>query len=88
MHEDSEKRATWRSCWITRASHKRLTFLGLGLSAVSMLMSLAPYICIWLAARDLIAVAPDWTAGAERGPLRLAGLCLCHGRHRSSILRA
>ena len=43
-------------------SRKRLTFLGLGLSAVSMLMSLAPYICIWLAARDLIAVAPDWTA--------------------------
>ena len=43
-------------------SHRRLTFLGLGLSAVSMLMSLAPYICIWLAARDLIAVAPDWTA--------------------------
>ena len=28
--------------------HKRLTFLGLGLSAVSMLMSLAPYICICL----------------------------------------
>ena len=43
-------------------SRKRLTFLGLGLSAVSMLMSLAPYICIWLAARDLIAVAPNWTA--------------------------
>ena len=42
--------------------YKRLTFMGLGLSAVSMLMSLAPYICIWLAARDLIAVAPNWTA--------------------------
>ena len=42
-------------------SHKGLTFLGLTLSAVSMLLSMAPYICIWLAARDLIAVAPDWT---------------------------
>lgn len=42
-------------------SHKRLTFLGLALSAVSMLLSMAPYICIWLAARDLIAAAPDWT---------------------------
>lgn len=41
-------------------SHKRLTFLGLTLSAVSMLMSMAPYICIWLVARDLIAVAPNW----------------------------
>ena len=42
-------------------SHKRLTFLGLSLSAVSMLLSMVPYLCIWLAARDLIAVAPDWT---------------------------
>ena len=41
-------------------SHKWLTFLGLTLSAVSMLMSMAPYICIWLVARDLIAVAPNW----------------------------
>ena len=42
-------------------SHRGLTFLGLFLSAVSMLLSMAPYICIWLVARDLIAVAPDWT---------------------------
>ena len=42
-------------------SHRGLTFLGLGLSALSMLLSMAPYLCIWLAARDLIAVAPDWT---------------------------
>ena len=41
-------------------SHKSLTFLGLALSAVAMLLSMAPYICIWLAARDLIAAAPDW----------------------------
>lgn len=41
--------------------HKYLTFLGLALSAVSMLLSMVPYICIWLAARDLIAVAPNWT---------------------------
>ena len=39
-------------------NHKGLTFLGL--SAVSMLLSMAPYLCIWLAARDLIAAAPDW----------------------------
>ena len=42
-------------------SHRRLTFLGLGLSAISMVCSMIPYLCIWLAARDLIAVAPDWT---------------------------
>ena len=42
-------------------NRKGLTFLGLFFSAVSMLLSMAPYICIWLAARDLIAAAPDWT---------------------------
>ena len=42
-------------------SHRRLTLLGLGLSAVSMVCSMIPYLCIWLAARDLIAAAPDWT---------------------------
>ncbi len=42
-------------------SYKCLTFLGLGLSAVAMVLGMAPYICIWLVARDLIAVAPDWT---------------------------
>ena len=41
-------------------SHRKLTFLGLGLSAASMLLSMVPYLCIWLAARDLIAAAPDW----------------------------
>ena len=65
-------------------SHKGLTFLGLALSAVSMLLSMAPYICIWLAARDLIAVAPDWTEAQSvahntagwRSPLRwLASSC-------------
>ena len=46
-------------------SHKGLTFLGLTLSAVSMLLGMAPYICIWLVARDLIAVAPDWTRAQD-----------------------
>ena len=42
-------------------NYKGLTFLGLGLSAVAMVLGMAPYICIWLVARDLIAVAPNWT---------------------------
>lgn len=42
-------------------SHRGLTFLGLALSAMAMVLGMAPYICIWLAARDLIAVAPYWT---------------------------
>lgn len=40
---------------------KGLTFLGLVLSSISMLLSMGPYICIWLVVRDLIAVAPNWT---------------------------
>lgn len=42
-------------------SYKKLTFIGLVLSAIAMILGMLPYICIWLAARDLIAVAPDWT---------------------------
>ena len=41
-------------------NHRGLTFLGLGLSAVSMLLSMIPYLCIWMAARELIAAAPNW----------------------------
>ena len=45
-------------------SYKSLTFLGLGLSGIAMILGMIPYICIWLAARDLIAVAPYWTQAA------------------------
>ena len=45
-------------------SYKGLTFLGLGLSAVAMVLGMLPYICIWLVARDLIAAAPNWTQAA------------------------
>lgn len=45
------------------AGRKRwLLYLGCGLSAAAMLLTFGPYICIWLVARDLIAVAPDWAA--------------------------
>lgn len=45
--------------------YKKLTFTGLFLSAAAMIMGMAPYVCIWLAARDLINVAPDWTQATE-----------------------
>ena len=41
-------------------NYKVLTFIGMGLSAVAMVLGMLPYICIWLVARDLIAVAPNW----------------------------
>ena len=37
-------------------NYRGLTFLGLSLSAVAMILGMAPYICIWLVARDLIEV--------------------------------
>ena len=46
-------------------SYRGLTFLGLALSAVAMILGMAPYLCIWLAVRDLVAVAPNWTQAAE-----------------------
>ena len=46
-------------------SYKRLTFLGMFLSAVAMVMGMLPYVCIWLAARDLIRVAPNWSEAKE-----------------------
>ena len=39
---------------------KALTYVGCALSALSMLVGFAPYVCIWFVARDLIAVAPHW----------------------------
>lgn len=48
------------------AGRKRcLLYLGCALAAVAMLLTFGPYVCIWLVARDLIAVAPDWTAAKD-----------------------
>lgn len=46
-------------------SRRALTYLGCVLSAISMLLGFGPYVCIWFAARDLIAVAPNWAAAAN-----------------------
>ena len=45
-------------------SYKGLTFLGLGLSALAMILGMYPYICIWMVARDLISAAPYWTSAS------------------------
>ncbi len=45
-------------------SYKKLTYLGLGFSAIAMILGMLPYLCIWLVARDLIAAAPNWTQAA------------------------
>ena len=45
-------------------NYKGLTYLGLVFSAAAMVLSMLPYICIWLAVRDLIAAAPNWAEAA------------------------
>ncbi len=41
---------------------KPLIFLGCALSAVAAVLGLVPYICVWLVARDALAVFPDLAA--------------------------
>lgn len=42
-------------------NYRGLLYFGLFLSAIAMIMGMVPYVCIWLVARDLIEVAPEWT---------------------------
>ena len=48
--------------------HRRLTVLGCLLSALSAVLGLTPYVCVWLAARTVLAGWPDLAgaAGLER----------------------
>lgn len=46
-------------------NRKFLTYLGMGLSAVSQLLSFGPYVCIWFVARDLIVAAPNWSEATD-----------------------
>ena len=39
-------------------NYKVLTFIGLILSAIAMILGMLPYICVWLVAKNLIDVAP------------------------------
>ena len=45
--------------------HRRLTYLGCVLSAIAAVCGLIPYVCVWLVARDVLAVYPQ--VGNARG---------------------
>ena len=61
----SEKKKSDAAVLLSYAQdYKKLTYLGLVFSAIAMILGMAPYFCIWLAARDLISAAPDWTKAA------------------------
>ena len=42
-------------------NYRFLTYLGMCLSALAMVLGMAPYFCIWLVIRDLVVVAPRWS---------------------------
>lgn len=56
-----KKRSTVSQLLDYSGSYKSLTIAGCILSAVAMLAGMIPYICVWLVAKDLIEVAPDWS---------------------------
>lgn len=65
MAEKKKERGAISQLLDFAGSRKSLTYLGCVLSAVSMLISFVPYICIFLVARDLLAVAPNWSAATS-----------------------
>ncbi len=66
MKEQSKKEKGALATLLDFAGNYRgLTYVGLFLSAIAMVLSMLPYICIWLVARDLIAVAPNWEAATN-----------------------
>lgn len=61
MEKEKDKNNNLRVLLNYAGNYKILTFIGLILSAISMLCSMVPYICIWLVSKQLIDVAPNWT---------------------------
>ena len=45
-------------------AYKRLTVLGCILSGIAAILGLVPFVCVWLVARDALAVYPNTTAAS------------------------
>lgn len=72
--KSGEKRGSIAQLLDFAGNRKILTYIGCALSALSMLVSFAPYLCIWLVARDLLAVAPNWSEASNIGNYGWAAL--------------
>ena len=64
MHKEKKKSPLLRLMEYT-GNYRGLLYSGLFLSAISMVLGMAPYICIWLVIRDMVSVAPNWTQATE-----------------------
>lgn len=62
---EEKKRGTVARLLDFAGDRRGLTSIGCMLSAASMVLSMVPYVCIWLAIRDLVAVAPNWAEAAS-----------------------
>ncbi len=62
---EEKKRGTVARLLDFAGDRRGLTYVGCMLSAASMVLSMVPYVCIWLAIRDLVAVAPNWAEAAS-----------------------
>lgn len=63
--EKEKKRNNFSRLIQYAGGHRALTILGCVLSAIAAILGLAPYLCIWLVARDTLAVFPDLTAATN-----------------------
>ena len=60
--KQEKKRSSLSRLLSYAGGHRALTVLGCVLSGIAAVLGLAPYFCIWLVARDTLAVFPDFSA--------------------------
>lgn len=67
MEKAKKKQSSLAKLLSYAGPYKVLTFTGLILSALAMILGMIPYICIWLVVRDLIKAAPNWALATAIG---------------------
>ena len=65
--DEAKKQGTLSTLMRYAGSYKWLTVAGCVLSSLAMVANMVPYVCVWLVARDLIAVAPNWDRATQIG---------------------
>lgn len=66
--KQEKKRSSLSRLLSYAGGHRALTVLGCVLSGIAAVLGLAPYFCIWLVARDTLAVFPDFSAATGLRP--------------------
>lgn len=65
MSQQPKKKSGLSQSMDYAGGHKALTILGCVLSAVAAVLGLVPYVCVWLVARDALAVFPNLSAAPD-----------------------